>query len=480
MKEKPQSRQARILIVDDEEALRWALQKALEKKGYRVQTLPDGDRAIQEVSRDRYDVVLMDIKMPTVDGITALKKIKEVKPRQFVILMTAYGTMRTAIDAMKEGAFDYITKPFNFDEVCALIEKALLHGSYHQEVKYLSHEMSEAPAYGNIIGRSLGMQRVYRLIGLVAPTDLNVLIQGDSGTGKELVAKAIHYFSRRSDRPFVVVNTAAIPPNLLESELFGHEKGAFTGAVATKIGKFQLADGGTIFLDEIGDMDVLSQSKILRVLQEREFYRVGGGKPIRVDVRILAATNKDLDRVLEEQKFRKDLYYRLNTLPIKVPRLRDRREDIPLLIDFFLSKFCVELNIERKHLSKEAARLLMEYDWPGNVRELENTLRRAMILAPSNILMVEHFPPVFREKSSGAGSALEHIERVLGEKITTYIETLGKEGQGDLHSILMRRFEQPLIRETLERTRGNKRRAAELLGINRNTLNKKLKELKIP
>ena len=468
-----------ILVVDDEESMRLALTKALEKRGFEVTALADGEAAVAAATHHDYAFILMDIKMPRLSGIEALKRIREVKHEQFVVLMTAYGTMRTAIDAMKEGAFDYITKPFEFDQIYSLIEKALLVGSYRREVDYLKAEMSEKASFGNIIGRSRAMQQVYKQIGKVAPTDYTVLIRGDSGTGKELVASAIHHYSPRAAKPLVIVNTAAIPPNILESELFGHERGSFTGAVAQKAGKFELAHGGTLFLDEIGDMDYVLQSKILRVLQEQEFYRVGSTKPMRVDVRVLAATNQNLEAMTAKGTFRRDLYYRLNAVTIALPPLRDRKDDLPLLIDYFMAKFCEDLSIERKYLSSEATRKLLSYNWPGNVRELENTLKRAMVLAPTNIILFDHLASELVEATPEEESTLGRLEAQLAPKLTEYVASLAPRSTGSFHALVMREFERPLIKTALRRTRGNKIKAAAMLGINRNTLNKKIRELGI-
>ncbi|MFC2172438.1 sigma-54-dependent transcriptional regulator [Acidobacteriota bacterium] len=476
MRSKPTKK---ILVVDDEEAMRWALKKALENKGFEVTTLDSGDKAVKEAARKRYAVVLMDIKMPGMDGIEALQRIRQENSEQFVILMTAYGTMKTAIDAMKEGAFDYVIKPFDPNELYAIIEKAISVGQYSEEVRYLSAELSEKPTFGNIIGRSQAMQAVYKVIGQVASSDVTLLIRGESGTGKELIAHAIHHFSPRVDKPFVVVNVAAIPSNLLESELFGHEKGSFTGALSTTIGKFELANNGTVFLDEIGDMDFICQSKLLRVLQEREFYRVGGIQPIRVDVRIIAATNKDIDKALKEGDFRADLYHRLSAMPIGMPPLRKRKEDIHLLIDYFLSRFEGELDMPRKYLSKEVIDLLRRHDWPGNVRELENTLKRAMVLAPTSIILPEHLPKEVLEGVAKREPVLERLESKINDRVAGYIASLESNEKGDLYAGLLRTFERPLIEEALRRAHFNKKKAAELIGINRNTLNKKIKDLNI-
>ena len=469
----------RILVVDDEQSMREALRKALEKRGFTVDVASDGRAGLALVESNDYALVLMDIKMPEMTGFDALRAIREAKRDQFVVLMTAYGTMRTAIDAMKEGAFDYITKPFDLDQIFALIDKAMMVGSYRNEVDYIKAEMSEKASFGNIIGRSRSMQRVYKLIGQIAPTDLTVLIRGASGTGKELVAQSIHHFSGRANKPLVIVNIAAIPGNLMESELFGHERGSFTDAVAQKSGKFELADGGTIFLDEIGDMNYLVQSKILRVLQEQEFYRVGRTKPIRVDVRVIAATNQHLEKMVADGRFRRDLYYRLNAVPIVLPDIREHKEDIPLLIDYFMSKFCEDLNLERKYLSSEAAVMLNSYDWPGNVRELENTLKRAMVLAPTNVLLAEHFPPEVREAAPSPETTLDRLEERLAAKLEGYAATLAGGAGGDFYDMVFHAVETPLIKMALRKTRGNKIKAAELLGINRNTLNKKIKDLGI-
>ncbi|MFN3477694.1 MAG: sigma-54-dependent transcriptional regulator, partial [Candidatus Methylomirabilales bacterium] len=360
----------RILIVDDEESIRFTLKKALEGEGYGVILAKDGEEGVRMALEASVDLALLDVRLPRLDGLAALTKIKERRPSLPVIMMTAYGTLPIAIEAMKRGAYDYITKPFDVEELSLLVGRAFEVQALVEEVSRLRENLQGQFDFGGVVGQSQGMQEVFKLIGKVAGSDVTVLLLGESGTGKELIARAIHYHSRRFGRPFVAVNCAAIPKELLESELFGHEKGAFTGATALKRGKFELAEGGTIFLDEVGDMDLSLQAIILRVLQEHEIERVGGEGPIPVDVRIIAASNQDLKAAVERKAFREDLFYRLNVMTITLPPLRERKEDIPLLVDHFLKQYAKGQGEEPKIFSREAMELLYQYDWPGNVREL--------------------------------------------------------------------------------------------------------------
>src|SRR5512147_205201 len=362
----------KILVADDEQSMREFLDIMLKKEGYKVSLASNGEEVSKLVENDLFDLVLLDIRMPKLDGISALKKIKANTPETVVIMITAYASADTAIKAMKEGAYDYITKPFKIEEIKLIIKNALEKKNLQKENILLKQVVRDRYHFDNIIGQSPKMVTLYDLLEKVSPTKTNILITGESGTGKELVAKAIHYNSPRKDKPFVTLNCGAIPESLIESELFGHMKGAFTDAIATKKGLFEMADEGTIFLDEISELPLLMQVKLLRVLQDKEFKRVGGTEDIRVDARIIAATNKDLEEAVKEKRFREDLFYRLNVIQIKLPSLRERREDIPLLADHFLKKFSTELSKAMTAVSPEADRLLRDYNYPGNVRELQN------------------------------------------------------------------------------------------------------------
>lgn len=386
-----------ILVVDDEESIRWALRKALEREGYRVVLAADGVEGLTRATDPSIDLVLMDIKMPGAEGLETLSRIKEARPELPVIIMTAFGTLQAAVQAMKRGAYDYITKPFDFGELTILVRRVF-------EIRELTERVAQMEAlggrpfdFGGVVGLCPAMQQIFKLVGKMAASDLTVLVRGESGTGKELLAKAIHYNSRRSARPFVAVNCAAIPRELLESELFGHERGAFTGASALRRGKFELAEGGTIFLDEIGDMDIGLQAKILRVLQERQFERVGGERSLSADVRVIAATNQNLEAAVAQKGFREDLYYRLNVVAINLPPLRERVEDIPLLVNHFLHRFAEEQKHEPKTLPPDTLELMLAYRWPGNIRELENAVKRACVLAPTSLILPEHLPTALRQ-----------------------------------------------------------------------------------
>jgi len=469
----------KILVVDDEESIRWALRKALEREGYRVVLASDGAEALARATESGIDLVLMDIKMPGSDGFETLTRIKEIRPNLPVIIMTAFGTLQAAVQAMKRGAYDHITKPFDFDELSILVRRAFEVHDLTEQVARMEGGRGQAFDFEGVVGLCPAMQQIFKLVGKMASSDLTVLIRGESGTGKELLARAIHYNSRRLARPFVAVNCAAIPRDLLESELFGHEKGAFTGASALRRGKFELAEGGTLFLDEIGDMDLGLQAKILRVLQERQFERVGGERPLSADVRVIAATNQDLETAVTQKSFREDLYYRLNVVGINLPPLRGRREDIPLLVSHFLRLFAEEQGEEPKTVSPEALELMLAYDWPGNVRELENAVKRACVLAATSLILPEHLPAALaRSEESGAGSS-SSLERMLHQAIGAELQRLKEERDGQIYPHFLVALERPLLLQVLERTRGNQLRAAELLGINRNTLRKKLRELGI-
>ncbi len=464
----------KVLIVDDDESVRWVLKKSLEKEGIETYAARDAAEAFERLKENDIAIVLMDIRMPGMSGFEALDKIQSEKRGASVIIMTAQATMQNAIEAMRRGAFDYITKPFDLDEVNILIKKAIEVRRLSQEVDTLRAEVREKYE-GGLVGNTAAMQEIYKTIGRVAESDATVLINGESGTGKELVARAIHYHSKRAGRPFIAVNSAAIPSELLESELFGHEKGAFTGAVGRKIGKFEAAAGGTLFLDEIGDMNLPLQGKLLRVLQEKEFERVGGTEPIKADVRVLAATHQNLEKAVREKRFREDLFYRLNVIQINIPPLRKRKDDIVPLAEFFMQKY-QNGETKKKILTPETLKALRAFDWPGNVRELENAIQRAITLSQADKIFPDALPPQIFRPGKGAHLSFENF---IEEKLADLVERMGGLERGDIYSLVLQRVEKPLITLVLKKTEGNQVRAAHLLGINRNTLRKKIKELAI-
>ncbi len=442
----------KILVVDDEAKMRRVLQIILQKEGYEAVTAKDGREALQKAEKENFDLVLTDMKMPGLSGIDLLKRITESDEEIPVIMVTAYGTVETAVKAMKEGAHDYLLKPFEKDEMKIIIANALKMKSLVRENRYLRGELEEKYKLDNIIGKSSQMQEVYKMLREVANTKATVLIQGETGTGKTLVARALHFNSSRKEKPFIHVNCAAFPEGLLESELFGHVKGAFTDAVANKPGKFELANGGTIFLDEIIELSPMLQVKLLRVLQEKEFERVGGVKTIKIDVRVIAATNRDVKKALEDGSLREDLYYRLNVVSIKIPPLREHKEDVPLLVNYFLQKFNRESGKNIKGVSPEAMDVLMNYSWPGNAREVENVIERAVILSSEDTLLPQSLPLHLEEEP---------------DKLEIHLPPEG---------IALEKVEKSLIREALKITRGNQSRAAKLLDISRNTLRYRLKK----
>ncbi len=464
---------ARILIADDEDSLRWVLEKGLRGVGYDVTSVKDGEEAVRVFEAQPFDLVFLDVRMPGLDGLTALERIRDLRPDVYVIVMTAHGSMDTAIKAMQRGAYDYLNKPFDLDEVLLLSERALAASRLTQEVARLRTGLAEVREFSALIGRHPRMQDVYKTIGRIAGTDVTVLLRGESGTGKELVARAIHHYSRRSGRPFVAVSCAAIPGTLLESEMFGHERGAFTDAKERRLGKFELAHGGTLYLDEIGDMPVDLQTKLLRALQERTIERVGGHESIAIDVRVLAATNRDLEALMKEGRFREDLYYRLNVVTVNLPPLRERRRDIPLLVEHFLAKHVEELG--ERGVAPEALDRLVGYDWPGNVRELENVVQRAMVMATAGVILPEHLPigPVSAAASVAVDATLEEI---IERKLMECVRGLRERSSANLYDLVVGLVEKPLLRAVLRETSGNQVRAAQILGINRNTLRKKLTE----
>ena len=458
----------KILVVDDDESIIWVIKKALEPSGYSVVSrtrLASGLRAIQ----DR-QVILLDLILPDGNGLEGLREIRSARPDAVVIMITAHAQMQSTITAMKEGAYDYLEKPFDIEELKIVIEKAFRDLSMREELKELKKAALETES-PQMIGKSPGILKVFKDIGKVAPKDITVLITGESGTGKELVAKAIHFNSGRAHGPFVAINSASIPKELLESELFGYRKGAFTGAVADKKGKIEAAAGGTLFLDEIAEMESGLQAKILRFLQEREFSPLGGTEIFKADVRIIGATNKNLQEAVSKGLFREDLYYRFNVVQIKMPPLRERKEDIPLLVKFFLREASERLETEERELSKEAKAALLKYDWPGNIRELDNVIKRACVLSSGAV--IEKKDLLLDEDTSYS------IKDFLEEKLKRYLKDMTKITNFNLHDTVLSEVEKALISIVLRETNGNQLKTAKVLGINRNTLRTKIKEYKI-
>jgi DNA-binding NtrC family response regulator len=454
----PQTTQ--ILLVDDEEDSCLALSTLLRQIGYAVTSTHSGEAALDLLRNQYFDLIVSDLFLPGISGIDILKKVKEISPRTCFILITGNASAETAVEAMKEGAFDYVTKPFNFEKLKIQVAKALEKSQLLAENQYLRQQLHGRYRFDSIIGSSLPMQKVFSRMEKVAATDSTILVLGASGTGKELVAKAIHYNSHRSDKPFVAINCGAIPADLLESELFGHVKGAFTSAVADKPGKFEVANGGTIFLDEIGNMPLQLQMKLLRVLQEYEFERVGSTSKIRMNVRLISATNADITQAIINGDFREDLYYRLNVIPINLPSLNERRGDIPLLARHFLEKICTEMNRPLMNISKESMQALETYHWPGNVREMENVIERTVTLADNENIELDDLPPNIVED----------------DKPQTLTPTQLPEGGVDMPAVVAD-IERQMIGQAMSRSTGVKARAAELLGINRTTLVEKMKRL---
>ena len=443
----------RILVVDDEESHRIMLRAVLAGEGYDVTEAADGREAVTAVEQDLFDLVLMDLRMTAMDGIEALTEIRRISPLVPVLIMTAYASVKTAVEALKSGAFDYLTKPLDIEELKIVVAKGLEYYQLHQENRSLKERLGDRFDFSRLVGRSRKMKELVDTLSLVAPTDATVLILGESGTGKEVVANAIHQNSLRAEQPFIKVSCAALPETLLESELFGHEKGAFTGAVARREGRFQLAHRGTIFLDEVGEMSITIQTKLLRALYEKEIELLGGTRTIKVDVRVLAATNRDLAKDVQQGRFREDLYYRLNVVPVTLPPLRERKEDILELTMHFFDIYSRKNRKDLKNISPKTMDLLRRYDWPGNIRELENCIERAVIMARQEIIVPEDLPPNVH------GTVLREDGEVCPSTGTS-----------------LAAMEKALILKTLQEAGDNRTRAAEILGINRRTLQNKLKE----
>ena len=461
----------KILIADDDESMRWVLTKAFGAPKYQSEAVADADSALRMLKGSHYDALLMDIRMPGMSGLEALSQAKLIQADLAVIIITAFGTMMTAIEAMKWGAYDYVTKPFDVEELEMIVGKALRAQALARENKELRENLRDKYDIDNLVGGSEKMQEVYKAIGRIADRDVTVLIQGESGTGKEMVARAIHYNSRRASGPFVAVNCVAIPENLLESEMFGHVKGAFTGATRNRAGKFEKAAGGTLFLDEVTDIGLDLQGKLLRALQEQEVEPVGGEKTIKVDARVVAATNRDVATELREGRFREDLYYRLNVVPIVLPPLRDRAEDVPELANYFVQRFADEMKIEPPAIEPAAIDLLQSFDWPGNVRELENLIKRMMVMQSDPAITPEHVARALPPSETPSAAATASWDDLVEQELRAM------EGESGLYNRFAEKLERPLIEKVLERCGGNQLRAAEMLGINRNTLHKKMKNL---
>jgi len=467
----------RILVADDETSIRFVLREALEEAGHSVHEAQTGDEALEALASGNFDLAFLDIRMPGQSGLDLLERLRTLGSETAAVIITAQNTMENAVEAMKRGALDYLVKPFSIVEVTALAEKARRSRALESEVRALRREVGGgvAPGGDRLVGRSGAMLEIFKTVGRVAARNVPVLITGESGTGKELVARAIHAASPRADHPFVAINSAAIPRELLESELFGHERGAFTGATEARPGRFREASGGTLFLDEIGDMPIELQAKLLRVLQSQEVTPVGGRRAERVDTRILAATHRDPDEEVREGRFREDLLYRLRVVPIALPTLRERGEDIRVLAEHFVGRYAPELAEGPRGLAEQTFERLTRHDWPGNVRELENAVKRALVLSAGSVLMPDDFdflePPSATDALESAG-----LSALIREEVT---RALGEPDAGDVYHQMLERVERPLIAASLAHTEGNQIRAAALLGINRNTLRKKIVDLGI-
>jgi DNA-binding NtrC family response regulator len=463
------------MIIDDDDQLRKSFDKLLTEEGYQVICAASGEAGLKMIPQENPDLVILDMRLPGMNGMETFQAIHKIEPKLPVVMMTAYGTTETAIEATKLGAFDYILKPFEIPDMLIVITKALEAGRFMRSPVDMNAPPDKAFREA-IIGRSNPMQEVYKAIGRVAPADATVLIRGDSGTGKELVARAIYQHSLRAGKPFLVINCVAIPETLLESELFGYEKGAFTGAVHRRVGKIEQAHGGTIFLDEIGDMPLNLQAKMLRLLQEKSIERLGGRQTIPVNIRIIAATNRDLETAIAEDRFREDLYYRLKVVTIKLPLLNERIEDIPLLTEYFLSRFTNEAGIENPGITEEAKALLTSYSWPGNVRELANTIQKVLIFNRGAPLSTEEINQVIIEKTSH-----NKIEKDNGDQILRQLarKVLTTKTEKNIFDSCMDLFARIVISEALNLTGGNRSKAAKLLGLSRPTLHSKIEKYRL-
>jgi DNA-binding NtrC family response regulator len=450
-----------IHLIDDEPVIHDVLGQLLTSEGYEVEISASGEEALEKFPSQSFDVILLDLLMPGMDGIEVLRRIKKVDPQAAVIIITAYGSVESAIAAMKIGALDYVQKPFKHDDLLLAIEKAVERKRLQDENIRLKDELRQRYGFANIIGKSQAMKSVFDLVKAAAPTRSTILLQGESGTGKELVARALHLNSNRAEAPFVTVNSGSLPPDLLESHLFGHVKGAFTGAVALKKGLFEAADTGTIFFDEVSSIGLETQAKLLRVMQEKEFMRLGGTQTIKVDVRILAATNTDIEELIAQKLFRKDLFYRLNVIKIEIPPLRERKEDIPQLVKHFVEIYARENRKEIEGVSEDVLEVLDAHDWPGNVRELENLVERAIVLSRSNVITRASLPPFLLRDAAVDDEALISSEESLDLRDRTQA------------------FQKKVILAALKKTKGVQNKAAKLLGVKPTTLNEMIKRLRI-
>lgn len=461
-----------VWVIDDDRSIRWVLEKALRQQDMEVVCFESAKEPLRQILQGTPAAIVTDIRMPGMDGLELLSLIKINYPQLPVIIMTAHSDLDSAVAAYQGGAFEYLPKPFDVDQAVDLVSRAVEHGL--PSLKKTTDDKLPAMKAPEIIGEAPAMQEVFRAIGRLSRSNITVLINGESGTGKELVAMALHRHSPRAEKPFIALNTAAIPRDLLESELFGHERGAFTGAHSTRQGRFEQADGGTLFLDEIGDMPAELQTRLLRVLADGQFYRVGGATPIKVDVRIIAATHQNLEQRVKNNEFREDLFHRLNVIRIHIPPLRQRREDIPLLLQFFLKTAAVELSVDPKSLRPEVIRYLTLLDWPGNVRQLENICRWLTVMASGQIVHMDDLPPeLAQQHSSHSIENDDDWENTLKRWIQQHI----KQGQSDILNYIVPRFERILIESALAHTGGKRQDAARLLGWGRNTLTRKIKEL---
>jgi len=459
-----------VWVIDDDYSIRWVLQRALTQAEMQVTSFENGNTIEVQLQGEIPDAIITDIRMPGIDGLALLKRIREQHPSLPVIVMTAHSDLDSAVAAYEGGAFEYLPKPFDVDEAVALVERAVEHARQSGATSATTEEVETT----EIIGEAPAMQEVFRAIGRLTRSNITVLINGQSGTGKELVAQALHRHSPRADKPFIALNMAAIPRDLLESELFGHEKGAFTGAQGSRSGRFEQADGGTLFLDEIGDMPAELQTRLLRVIAEGEFFRVGGHTPIKVDVRIIAATHQDLEQRVREGHFREDLFHRLNVIRIHIPSLRDRREDIPQLASYFLGRAAKELDVEVKVLRPEVERYLSQIDWPGNVRQLENSCRWLTVMGSGREIHMEDLPPELRHDTSSPENSNDWVA-----ELQRWAERHLAAGDSNLLDIAVPALERTLLEAALKETGGRRQDAAKRLGWGRNTLTRKLKELNI-
>jgi len=460
---------ANVWVVDDDRSIRWVLEKTLAGEGVNVTLFEEGNSLLQQLERETPDVVVSDIRMPGIDGLELLEKVTAQLPELPIIIMTAHSDLDSAVASYKGGAFEYLPKPFDIDEAVALVMRAIEHAREQQQQK----SQTEVEEQTEIIGEAPAMQEVFRAIGRLSQSNITVLINGESGTGKELVAQALHQHSPRAAAPFIPLNMAAIPKDLIESELFGHEKGAFTGAASARPGRFEQANGGTLFLDEIGDMPADTQTRLLRVLAEGEFYRVGGHTSVKVDVRIIAATHQDLEKLVEEGGFREDLFHRLNVIRIHIPKLAERREDIGRLARHFLQLSAEELNVEAKQLHPDTEEFLCSLAWPGNVRQLENTCRWLTVMASGREVLISDLPPELMEQSGD-----DHVTTSNWEKaLRNWADQQLQQGNSAILDDAVPAFERIMIETALKHTAGRRRDASLLLGWGRNTLTRKIKEL---